>query len=47
MGDVDDNPRVDQSLLRLSVSKRALGGSVTPLLDLLAKYTRFDLVVDF
>jgi hypothetical protein len=47
MLDASDRRRPDQSLLRLRAGISALGGTPTPLLDLLAKHCRFDLVVDF
>jgi hypothetical protein len=44
MSDARDAPRPDQSLLRLELFVKKLGGSLDSLFDLLAAKARFDLV---
>ena len=47
MLDVDNRFCEDQSLLRLDINRDVPGDSLTPLLDVLAKRSRLDFVVDF
>ncbi len=47
MVDAADREQADQSLLGFELDVRRLGGSLDPLLDLLHRHSRFDVVVLF
>jgi hypothetical protein len=47
MVDASERRQEDRSLLALELDVRRLGGSLDPLLDLLNRHSRFDLVVFF